>query len=70
MTCKVIIVTSIPPLKSPVMISGVPTLARAQAWGDKHGYPVVYYWRRMERVYTEKEPGIIPVELSAKKDEE
>jgi hypothetical protein len=53
---KVIIIKAIPTvLKSPVMCSGIPTVARAKAWGEKNGYATVYYYHRMERCYAEGE---------------
>jgi hypothetical protein len=51
---KVIPVITAPTLKSPVMVSGVPTVARAIAWAERNGYATIWYWRRMERVYVEK----------------
>jgi predicted glycosyl hydrolase (DUF1957 family) len=54
-TTKVIPITKLPTLSNPVMVSGVPTEARARAWGERNNYPVVYWYRRMERVYAEKQ---------------
>jgi hypothetical protein len=51
---KVIPITSAPVLKSLVITSGVPTVARAIAWAQRNGYATIWYWRRMERVYVEK----------------
>jgi hypothetical protein len=36
------------------MVSGVPTKERALAWGEKNGFPIVYFYKRMGRVYAEK----------------
>jgi hypothetical protein len=51
---KVIPIRAIPTLRNPDMVSGVQTTARAKAWGEKKGYPIVYYYHRMERVYAPK----------------
>jgi hypothetical protein len=53
-TTKVIPITKLPTLSNPVMVSGVPTEARARAWGIKNNFPVIYYYKRMGRVYAEK----------------
>jgi hypothetical protein len=51
---RVIKVNGAPMLKNPAMQSGFPTEARAKAWAECHGHPMIYYWHRMERVYFEK----------------
>ena len=51
---KLILVTSAPKLLHPVMLSGIQTKERAKAWAERNNYPVVYFWRRAERVYVEK----------------
>jgi hypothetical protein len=51
---QIIEVKSPPALKNPIMLSGVPTAARAKAWGERNKHNTVYFWKRMERVYAEK----------------
>ena len=48
-------VNGAPMLKHPCMQSGFPTEARAKAWAERNGITKVYWWRRAERVYYEKE---------------
>ena len=49
----------LPKLQNLVVLSGIPTRERAKAWGEKNGYPVVYFSRRAERVYAARKyaPG-------------
>lgn len=49
----VLIVRSAPALKHPVIVSGIRDRAAAQAWGDKNGYPVVYYLSGKQRAYAD-----------------
>jgi len=41
-------------LKNPDFMYGVKDRAAAQAWGEKHGYAIVYFWPRRNRAYAEK----------------
>jgi len=43
-----------PALKTPDFVYGVKDRAAAQAWGEKHGYAIVYFWPRRNRAYAEK----------------
>ena len=49
-----ILVKTAPTLKSPIMVSGIQTKARALAWAEKRGFTTVYYWKRLERAYAER----------------
>ncbi len=37
-----------------VFVCGITTEAQARAWGEKHGYPIVYYWKQRDRAYAIK----------------
>jgi len=51
---KVIEVQSAPALKNPAMLSGIRDKAAAETWGEKNGYPTVYFIAKKQRVYAEK----------------
>jgi len=53
-TTKVNNVNGSPDLKNLDFMCGVKDRMAAQAWGEKHGYAIVYFWPRRNRAYAEK----------------
>ena len=53
-TCTVKKWEDAPRISTLAFISGVPTEARAKAWGETHGYPLVYWSKRTQRIYYDK----------------
>ena len=49
MDCKIS-----PEIRKPAMQQGIRDRAGAQAWAEKHGYPVVYFMTKKQRVYAER----------------
>lgn len=52
-TSTVIVIKSIPK-EFKMMQCGVPSKMRAEAWAERNGHPLVYWYRRLERVYVLK----------------
>jgi hypothetical protein len=51
----VIVIHEPPALGKPEMCQGIKDEQAARAWGKKHGYSTVYYFRKRERVYADKQ---------------
>jgi len=51
---QVVPVKAAPTIQGMDMLSGIRTREAAQAWGQKHGYRVVFFWPQRERVYADK----------------
>ena len=51
---KVFEVKAAPELKNMDTLSGIRDKTAAEDWGRKHGYAVVYFAARKQRVYAEK----------------
>ena len=43
-----------PTLQKAEFVSGIRDRAAAQAWGEKHGYGVVYFLAKKQRAYADK----------------
>jgi phage terminase large subunit-like protein len=50
----VVDVSQAPQLSKPDMLSGIRDRAAAEAWGQKHGYVIVYFMPKKQRVYAER----------------
>ncbi len=50
---RVILVTA-PPAHYVKVVAGFPTRERAEVWAAKNGYPVVYWDKRLQRVYVKE----------------
>jgi hypothetical protein len=49
-----VIVITTTPKEFSTMVCGIPSKLRAEAWAEKMGHPVVWWHRRLERVYVPK----------------
>ena len=52
-----VIQISSPPGSFAAMVSGIQTEPRAKAWGERKGYPVVYWIKKLQRAYGVKGGG-------------
>ena len=51
---RVVPVKAAPTIQKMDMLSGIRTKEAAQAWGEKHGYSVVFFWPQRQRVYADR----------------